>query len=268
MSDLEPTAVPRERLFDDPNLLPLLPMVYVAWSDGDFDADEMAAVCKAIRSKARLDQPCDALLARWLDHDDPPSSRELSDLLQTIRARADGLNRRQRVSLAELGLEIARASDGVSTVERDALVAIEEQMGVLGSEAARQLLASRRPPAPAVHREPTFPIAVLTRWLDGDQRPVRERVRAMLRAPAFAYPEVERPRGGPCVDTGTDSRSRRGRARRLELPGRGWRGTLDRGVRGHIRDLGASRLERGHQVRRPVRSLRRQHLEPRYRAAS
>ncbi|RMH17312.1 MAG: acyl-CoA oxidase, partial [Acidobacteria bacterium] len=168
-------------------MVAFLPMIYVAWADGELAPAEMGTICERIRRLARLPEPCSKLLGRWLDPASPPSARDLQRLLATIRRRAAGLSHRERITLTELGVLLARAEGGVSEVERQALVAVEESLGVAGSEAARQLLATRRPAAGPVTPPASFPVAALTRYLDQPRAELRQRVREILRRPEFRY---------------------------------------------------------------------------------
>ena len=173
------------RLLADPDLLPFLPMVYVAWADGDLGPEEMGEICR------RLEGDCQRFLGPWLDPSTPPSAADLERLLRRIHRIADGLDRRQRLGLAALGLELAQAEGRVvQEPERQALVAIEEVLGIAGSEAARQLLASRRPAAPTHLASPEFELATVREWLDGDQHRVRQRVRGLLADPRL-WPDRE-----------------------------------------------------------------------------
>lgn len=177
----------RRQALTDPNLAPFLPMVYLAWSDGDLDPEEMKAICTRLRDAVPSATSCSDALGAWLDPDAPPSASDLRGLLHRIRGAGEALSTRERVDLATLGLELAATADGVSSLERDALAEVERALGVDSTEAARQLLASRRPGAGPVRHQPTFPTALMTTYLDGAQRPTRERMRALLREPVFAY---------------------------------------------------------------------------------
>jgi len=175
-------------------MLLFLPLVYVAWADGELAGAELRAICDRLRAELGEACTCAQLLGRWLDPERPPSAEQLGRLLTTIRARAAKLPHRQRLSLTELGLDLARASGTVDDAERAALEALERALGIAGSEAARQLLSSRRPAAVPERHPPSFPVEAMSTLLDSDQAAVRSRLKTLLRSPRFARvdPDIDR----------------------------------------------------------------------------
>ena len=138
------------------DLAPVLPMLYVAWSDGVLGPDEIdqirerAGACPAIGDDAVSE------LDAWLDPGSPPSPTELRELRALIRRRAANAPRGESAfdSLAELGLALAdnEASERwLTPPAADSLREVEKLLGVQGAEAARELLgasASAPPGAP------------------------------------------------------------------------------------------------------------------------
>lgn len=182
----EPPAQPsfdRKVSLEDPKLLPYLPLLYVAWADGDLTEDEMQGVC------GELDFECRSLLSDWLDPRRPPSADELRAMLSRIRAHARYMESGDKLDLAGLGLRLAQSRDDgtVAEAERAALARLEDALGIASTEAARQLLTTRRvarhEPAP----EPAFSVADMSTWLAGDYGEVRRRVFELLEDPSFQY---------------------------------------------------------------------------------
>ncbi len=180
MNDLPPQT----RLsLDDPRLLPFLPMLYVAWADGVLEAEEIEAICRD------LEDDCRSLVEPWLDAENPPSTSELGLMLGTIRRASKELDTSRKLDLVGLGLALAQAHREdewpVSDAERRALRQIQESLGIAGTEAARQLLASRRParrqPEPAAE----FDIDAVALRLAGHWAETRERVFTLLAEPGF-----------------------------------------------------------------------------------
>lgn len=175
----------------DVSTLPLLPLIYVAWADCTLSDREIEAISKTVDRQRWLDTSARESIAAWLDPDFPPTAGQLQRLLVTIRRLARDLPRERR-SLAELGLDLARRGvenigDWESPEAQEALGKIEAILGVVGSEASDELLAVSVAPPPAVPTEPPFAVAELVALLDGDYGDVRERVRAILQRPAFRY---------------------------------------------------------------------------------
>jgi len=178
---------------DDRPLLPFLPMVYVAWADGELTSDEIAAISARVEAVPGLDARSRERLARWLDPDSPPAARELAAILRLIQRTAPELPPGRRVGLAELGMELAREAGGdgggaAAGEVRRALDELEAVLGVDGAAASREVLAAERPRPRAAVDEPAppFDVAALRRLLDGEHREVRDEVRSILSEPAFA----------------------------------------------------------------------------------
>ena len=169
----------------DPGLLPFLPLIYVAWADGHLTDPEIEMLRERMEGAG---VECREPLRDWLDPAAPPSPARLQDVLAFLRERADELDEDRRRSLAGLGLEIAELTTGErpgtdpEATER-ALHDIEAAMGVVGAERARELLEpEERAPAPPPERpRPGFDVPGMTRFLDGEHREIRNRVREILR---------------------------------------------------------------------------------------
>jgi acyl-CoA oxidase len=124
-------------------LLPFLPLLYVAWSDGTLDLAELRTIFGRVIDVWKLDPVERDQVGRWLDPDQPPTPDELDEMLARVRVAASGLTAEDRRSLTELGLALARASGGgVSSVERSALEEIELALGGNGSPAVQALLGA------------------------------------------------------------------------------------------------------------------------------
>lgn len=122
-------------------LLPFLPLLYVAWSDGSMDLAELRQICTRAIDVWKMSPEERERFGRLLDPDQPPTEGELDEILATVRDSSAGLSAEDRRSLTELGLALARASGGgVSNEERLALEEIERALGGNGSPAARKLL--------------------------------------------------------------------------------------------------------------------------------
>ena len=196
MNDSDPSGGRAAAGFPGPAdrpLLPFLPLVYVAWADGELTGEEIAAISARVEAVEGLDRRSRSRLARWLDPGSPPAARELAAILRLIQRTAPELPPGRRVGLAELGMELAReaGADGgeAPTAEvRRALDDLEAALGVAGPEASREVLAAERPRPRAEIAEPApaFDPAALRRLLDGEHRELRDEVREILSEPAFA----------------------------------------------------------------------------------
>lgn len=172
----------------EPRLIAYLPLLYVAWADGDLEPAEIKAIRRRLESGTELPASCLDLLGAWLDPESPPEAGELAALLASLQRAGQDLPEAERRSLAALGEELAhRRGATLHPGEREALSDIETAFGIAGSEAARGLIAVRRKPPEEAPAAAPFDVAALASFLDGEQRPTRERLRRLLSSPEFAY---------------------------------------------------------------------------------
>ncbi|MBI1358490.1 MAG: acyl-CoA oxidase [Acidobacteria bacterium] len=182
MPDVMPLQPP---LPADAAALPFLPALYVAWADGDLTAQELDALREKIQAAPGLTPDSRAALEQWLQPDAPPSAQALQTLLEKIRTAAPKLAPGQRASLADLGLDLSTAPASPET--QAALEAIEDALGVVGSEAARELLDEAAEEAPPAAEGPWVRTAELEEFLDGELRPLRRQIRELLQQPLFGF---------------------------------------------------------------------------------
>ena len=146
-------------------MVPFLPLIYVAWADGELTADELRAFRAAIHRQPGLDAPSLVALDRWLDPELPLTAVELEELLDRIHQHRD---------------EYLRPGSGNG---------VEEVAGALGmpyEEVVRELLGAVSPgvPSAAALRVDTAAMQLL---LDGGEREARQHMRTVLSRPAFRY---------------------------------------------------------------------------------
>ena len=171
----------------DEHLTPFLPLVYVAWSDGILSDTEMGRIREVVRDAEDLPAPAIRLLESWLKTDSPPSPQALARLRESIGRAARRASAEELKSLVSLGVAIARAeandAGGWATAKgMRVLEGVEELLGVLGGEAARDL-AWPQPASPAPEEsERTRTESALERIMAGDEseRRLRSRVFELL----------------------------------------------------------------------------------------
>ena len=173
---------------DQPRLLPILPLIYVAWADGDLTATEIERIRGLAESLPWVYPIAKRTLGTWLDPERPPSPEALQGLLRRIQEVAERMDPGERRSLAKLGQDLAaadphRAGSWVGAEVQHALAEIEEALGVVGHEATTHVLSRRRGPAVAIERaapEPTFPVEPLRDLLAGPAAETRRAVRELV----------------------------------------------------------------------------------------
>jgi acyl-CoA oxidase len=123
-------------------LLPLAPLLYLAWADGALSESELLAVRDMAGRPGLLDDGARSMLRAWLDPDDPPTVAELNRLLELIRVYG-GQTGGASIDLIGLGERIA-AGTQTDTGEsvRAALAEIQDALGVAAVEAVRSFSAT------------------------------------------------------------------------------------------------------------------------------
>ncbi len=173
-------------------LLSTLPLLYIAWADGLLAPSQIEEIESHIAHQAWIPEADREQLCAWLDPQDPPSAAEHHGWLRAIRRAAEHIPGAAGKPLAELGVEMAKVAgtegDGAFPTPEalTALREIEAALGIVGHEAARELLQER--PAPdGSAREPRFDVEAMTRLLDRPHGELRQRIRTLLRDPVFRY---------------------------------------------------------------------------------
>ena len=187
-----PDRSPRTALLEDPQLRPFLPLLWVAWSDGDLEREELRAVAERMEAMPWLRPAARAALASWLDPEDPPSTRELRDLIDAIERIASTLAPDRRRDLAQLGASLIERGDAanIETITQ----ALEELDMRLGGSSIWAARPTRDVPPRGVPDGAPFDVGALRRILDGEQAAVRDGVRRVLDDPerrAYGLPTAE-----------------------------------------------------------------------------
>ncbi|WP_420635641.1 acyl-CoA dehydrogenase [Candidatus Palauibacter sp.] len=161
----------------EPGALAFYPLLYVAWADGELAAEEIAILREQVR-EAGLPE---GALAEWLDPEAAPAADRLVHLLDAVRRRAADVSPERRRSLTELGIAIAEADGAHPTPEeREAILRIEDALGLGGPDAVATLFDPVRPIAPLPVVQARFDREAMARFLDGPAPETRRRVRALL----------------------------------------------------------------------------------------
>lgn len=176
-------------LLENPDLLVVLPMLYVAWADGDLTSAELQVIETKVDALPFVTPKGKAALAPWLNPKAPPSATEMAHLLRELSGRARNLPPKHRESLVALGTAVAESSDlttpEIREEERTALADIECALGVDCAEAVSSVL-ELDVDLPIERLEGVAfdgqQLAVLEALLDGPQHPLKQRVRTWLAA--------------------------------------------------------------------------------------
>lgn len=184
-------SLPRTHLLEDPELRPFLPLLFVAWSDGDLEDSDLAVLRAQIEQMPWLRPAARMAIEAWLDPAAPPSWRELRTLRTTIERVAGTLAPKRRRELLSLGTKIA--GDTAPAETRRALAALEaELLDVVPSESPAAIAPSSGGPNAEPHG--SLPTTELRAFIDGEHASTRDRVRAFIAAPerrAYGLPVAD-----------------------------------------------------------------------------
>lgn len=161
----------------DPQLRPFLPLVYVAWADGELDDEELVALRERLAAQPWISPGARAALVMWLDPERPPSPSALQAALAAVKQAASTVDPATARSIAELGAAMVDGDPELAERTRAALAEIE---GALGLALRAEAVAGARD---AVVRESALDLAALQSLLDGPHAAARAEVRAFLAEP-------------------------------------------------------------------------------------
>ncbi|MDY7227418.1 acyl-CoA dehydrogenase [Hyalangium rubrum] len=182
-----------QELLSLPRLAPLVPMLYVAWTDGELTPEELRALGAAARAQPWLDLRSSAVLAQWLDPLSPPTPRALAQVREHIRRTAERLSTSNQQSLAELGAQLAELLGGKDALPAPmqelarTLAPMETALGLSGVEAVRSLLPASGHRREAPVSQASFHVDALRTVLERTYTAERAQVRQWLREPAFRH---------------------------------------------------------------------------------
>ena len=172
-----------QALFDLPKLRPVLPMIYVAWADGELTDDEVRSVRE--QAKPVLDDESREQLDVWLDPQNPPTATDLMRLLRKLREAATNIDATRRQDLADLGA--ALATEPIGDEVKLALEEIQTALGWLGPEAAAEIVPKLAPEPPVPTEPASFDVDRMQTLLDGKYAAQKQKVRKLLVGTGWDY---------------------------------------------------------------------------------
>ncbi len=181
--------MPRTSSLASTDLLPFLPFIYLAWSDGDLAESEVTSICGEMTA-AGLGGDCQQAFSEWLNPADPPTPDELAAILDLIRSSTVDVDETSQLDLesfAEVLAATGRKESQLTPTERDAVRAIGQRLGFEGSEPTRVLTGASATVVAPPSVDTTIDVAALTEMRDGPRFEIRQRVRALLTEPEFAH---------------------------------------------------------------------------------
>ncbi|MEO1713868.1 MAG: acyl-CoA dehydrogenase family protein, partial [Bacteroidota bacterium] len=172
-----------------PGILSLLPMIYVAWADQVLSPSEVRILQKKVSQLPSLTAADLALIQKWTNPQAPPSRELFQNWRIILSGYAAQIPTQERISLAELGLQMAKTVSDQATTWTEAslknsLEELEEALGIVQEETYKSLFPEPLPNL--VPKEPEHvDIQKLKEHLDAPYSELRERVRSLLSDPVF-----------------------------------------------------------------------------------
>lgn len=161
---------------DDPQLRAFAPLIYVAWSDFDLDAEQRASALRGMAGQPWLRPAARAVIEAWLDPEHPPRADELARLRVLIDHVGETSSERARASFARVAR--SAAADGQARKVADDLA---RDLGLIEADDDVTMPVQVQPvPADGV-------TTAIGDFLDGDHGEVRARARQFLTTPHRVY---------------------------------------------------------------------------------
>ncbi|WP_420577711.1 acyl-CoA dehydrogenase [Ekhidna sp.] len=173
----------------NPALYSFLPMFYMAWADAVLTPGEVTSLQSIIEKQHTLKADERAFLLSFLDPKDPPTPNELKSWLKTIRESSDRISEKEKKSVVEIGIDLARLHQAPDAEElKVPLLEIEEALGIISEESAYHLRSLQRTTtSELLSTAPGFDIDAMGDLLDGEHKEIIQRVKTVLTDPAFNY---------------------------------------------------------------------------------
>ncbi len=158
-----------------------LPLFYLVWSDDLLTQKELLTLQKFIRSQVWLSEEEKQSLVSGIEIATPPSRKKIADWkkeIEEVVSEAD--------SLFDISLALSKNDETVKE-HKTAFEQLENDLGILGEEAIG-VFKSKADTFTSKHKTSSgFDVSKLTAILDGEQAPIINRVKSILRRPEFAY---------------------------------------------------------------------------------
>lgn len=180
-------------------ILMFLPMLYVAWSDAVLSPSEIKMIQEKMGEISWLTESETKVLNGWLNPQSPPSAREMQHWRALIKkCIASSQFENHNLDLVELSLAMAQLAESGTDLPNNpatkkALETLENDLGIIGGEMAREHFQAPRPPiGPPVASDaaPSFSPTVMADFLKGEHKPLRNKIRKLLLDPFFDLSQI------------------------------------------------------------------------------
>jgi len=168
-------------------IVPFLPLLYVAWADGVLSPSEIELL-KQEFSKADLPDEIQSLLNKWLDPKNPPSATQLNHWKKYIVENIGNLDEENKKSLFNIGYHLATLQEGgewLNESTKKSLLVIESNLGIICSEAIRDLLLDTKSQEESKKEETKLDSKQVSLILEGEHFNLKQRIRELFKDEKF-----------------------------------------------------------------------------------
>ena len=176
-----------------PGLISMIPIFYVGWADTVLSPSEVKFIHQKIKGFDFLTENEKKKIIKWTNPADPPNEKVFRKWVQAMRQSAKNMDLDERISLADLGLEMARFNSreqsGIwkSDDTRKALLDLENALGIEGDENHPILYHKIGNPPKRKFEKPQFSVRTIRDLLDDEYVEARTKLRILLKDPIFEY---------------------------------------------------------------------------------
>ncbi len=171
-------------------ILPLVPMLYVAWADNVLSPSEISVIKEKVSEISFLNEEDIALLYSWIDPKNPPSEELIQKWIKWIRTAAEKQELGSPDLLMDLSNKMAAAGGDSASWDSDeartALNEIRNAIGIATLKDHRSILTEELREAEAKQfSKPGFAAAEMQILLEGEYSDLIQRVKRLLADPVF-----------------------------------------------------------------------------------
>ncbi|BDS10395.1 acyl-CoA dehydrogenase family protein [Aureispira anguillae] len=174
-----------------PQVSALIPLFYIGWSDAVLSPSEIELIQKKITAFDWIEEADKKLLTTWMNPQNPPSVALYQEWATTIANLAPKVSSKERQSLVDLGVEMAKTQstdhNWLTTAVIEALTELEEAIGVVSLGWHQELLMQDE--AEKEREQPFSASKVdakkMQQILDDDYAEIRKNVFKLLHDPVF-----------------------------------------------------------------------------------
>lgn len=178
---------------NSPRLALFLPYIATVWHDETISSEELRTLRQFIDNQKWLTDAEKEFLKQKIDNNLPPTRSELfhwDEMLGNI------LTTKRVISLADLGVAVANRERTVFTPEeiqtyRESLMVLETKLGISGKEAIARIRRSVETITEKYEGRAAFDVQQLAALLDGDQKPIIDKVKQVIASPEFKIEKAE-----------------------------------------------------------------------------